>query len=193
MKRILFALILIIGITNILYSQNVQKNQSDLILSETINFKEKKKLHSAKKATFLSIIIPGAGQVYNKKYWKTPVIWGSILISLSVSQTYRALYNDYKNEYYLQLISPSAPNKLNDYGSLNNLESQKNLFKKRMETAYIFAGAIYVLQILDANVDAHLMTFDVSNDLSFTVLPSAYPNLVKPSPTMGLTLCLHLL
>ena len=67
-----------------------------------------------------------------------------------------------------------------------------NYYRQMMETSYVIAGAVYLLQILDANVDAQLMSFDVSDDLSMDVIPKAIPNQYNPTPTMGLTLALKL-
>jgi len=194
MLRIQITVFFIIGTVSLLFSQKEQFHSSELQINhiETLNQQEHTQNSETKTATILSIILPGAGQIYNKNYWKPALIWGGIAVSLYISQVNRELYTEFKNEYILELGYPKTQSKYHDYNSLSNIKAQKNLFKRRMETAYIFAGAIYLLQILDANVDAQLMTFDVSDNLSLNLTPKAYPNLIKPSPTMGLTLCVGL-
>ncbi len=148
-------------------------------------------MHSPKKATILSAVLPGAGQIYNKKYWKAPVIWIGISTALYVSQLNRALYQDFRNEYILELGYPVTQSQYHDVTTLAHLEDMKNSYKQQMETSYIVAGAIYVLQILDANVDAQLMSFNVSDDLSMNLTPNAISNQFNPEPVLGLTLCLN--
>lgn len=190
-KLILIIVFLVAGITA--FSQEVIKDSTGRFEGqiEHINHEDLELIHSPKKATILSAVLPGAGQIYNKKYWKPPVIWIGIGTSLYLSQVYRVQYQDFKSEYILELGYPATQSKYHGQATLQSLESTKNAYKQWMETSYIVAGVIYILQILDANVDAQLMTFDVSDDLSMNVIPTAYPNLVRPSPTMGLTVSLN--
>jgi hypothetical protein len=192
-NRFYILLLFLIGLAATGYSQKVVADSSSIFEGEIehIDHKDLEELHSPKKATILSAVFPGAGQIYNKKYWKLPIIWGGIATSLYLSQVNRDLYQEFRTEYILELGYPDTQSKYHGQATIASLESTKNEYKKWMETSYIVAGVIYVLQILDANVDAQLMTFDVSDDLSFNVVPGAYPNLVKPSPTMGVTLSLN--
>tara|TARA_R110002050_G_scaffold129000_1_gene250449 strand:- start:44675 stop:45262 length:588 start_codon:yes stop_codon:yes gene_type:complete len=146
--------------------------------------------HSPKKATLMSTFLPGAGQFYNKKYWKIPVIWVGVGTAIVVSQVNRDKYHFWKDQYLRRL----DPDLEDDFPSatVQSLEDIKSSYKQSMETAYIAAGVIYLLQILDANVDAQLMSFDVSDDLSLNLNPNAIPNLSNPAPTYGVTLCLKL-
>jgi hypothetical protein len=100
----------------------------------------------------------------------------------------RNQYHYWKDQYIRRLDT----NLTDDFPSatVQSLEDIKSSYKQDMETAYIVAGAIYILQILDANVDAQLMSFDVSDDLSLDVTPYSIPNFYQPKPTYGVTLCL---
>ncbi len=166
--------------TNVFKGEEKKMTHEDLAL-----------MHSPKKATILSAILPGAGQVYNKKIWKAPIIWVGIGTALYVSQLNRNLYQEYRTEYILELGYPTTQSQYHDQTTLAYLEDLKNSYKQQMETSYIVAGAIYILQILDANVDAQLMSFDVSDDLSLNLIPNAIPNQLKPEPVLGLTFCLN--
>lgn len=148
-------------------------------------------LHSPKKATILSAVLPGAGQIYNKKYWKLPIVWGGIGVALYSSQIARTEYQIFREEYILELGYPTTQSQYHDIYSISYLEDVKDSYRIQMETSYVIAGAIYLLQILDANVDAQLMSFDVSDDLSMDILPQAIPNQWRPSPTMGVTFALN--
>ena len=194
MEKFIFIFTLFFGISLGGYSQNVSQDSSGIFEGEIkkVSHSELEDYHSPKKATILSAVIPGAGQIYNKKYWKVPVVWVGIGTSIYLSQMYRNLYHEFRTEYLLELEYPKTQSKYHGQATLASLESTKNAYKQWMETSYIVAGAIYVLQILDANVDAQLITFDVSDDLSMNISPTAYPNALKPTPTMGLTLSLNI-
>lgn len=155
---------------------------------EHIDHEDLELIHSPKKATILSACLPGAGQIYNKKWWKAPIVWIGIGTSIYLSQDYRGEYNKWKEQYIRRL----DPDQTDDYPLASNqsIESQMLTYRKWMETSYVVAGAIYILQILDANVDAQLMSFDVSDDLSLNVMPNVFFNQRQPKPTYGLTLSL---
>lgn len=124
--------------------------------------------HSPKKATLLSVVLPGAGQVYNKKYWKLPIIYGGLGLSLYYLNRNLDLIKLYRGD----LIALDDPNiDPQTSFSRSNLNSLLDQYKNLREWSYISIGAIYTLQILDANVDAHLFHFDVDEDLSLTILP----------------------
>ena len=188
---ILFSFIILSlgGIAQTITGDSVSQFKSK---SKVISHEDLEDLHSPKKATILSAIIPGAGQIYNRKYWKAPIVWAGIGTALYVSQQHRDNYHFYRDEYLLELNYPKTQSQFHGQATEASLRDLKNSYKQWMETSYIVAGVIYVLQILDANVDAQLMTFDVSDDLSLNVVPEAIPNQLRPQPTMGLTFALQL-
>lgn len=173
-------------------AQNASSDSSSIFEGEqrVIKHEDLALEHSPKKATILSAVLPGAGQIYNKKYWKAPIVWVGIGAAIAVSQVHREKYHYWKDQYLRRL----DPDQQDDFpGSTEqSLEDIKASYKQDMETAYIVAGLIYILQILDANVDAQLMSFDVSDDLSLNLNPNAIPNLHSPKPTYGLTVSLRL-
>ena len=133
--------------------------------------KDKKAVYSnARKATIMSAILPGLGQIYNKKYWKAPVIYAGM-----GALGYMFVTNNNQYNYYRQhLIAEydEDPNTLNTSGySGTQLQTQKVYYRRYRDFAAIGIGVLYVLNIIDANVDAHLKTFDVSDDLSVHLGP----------------------
>jgi hypothetical protein len=189
-QRIIVIFALFLGIS---LSGNSQEDtaSSQIIegeIQKTMSHEDLYALHSPKKATLLSVFLPGAGQIYNKKYWKAPIVWAGIGTALYLSQDYRKEYQFWRDQYIRRLdtsLTDDYPN-----ASDASLQDIKDTYRLQMETAYIVAGAIYILQILDANVDAQLMTFDVSDDLSLQMEPYAYPNQLNQA-VMGLTLRLN--
>lgn len=118
----------------------------------------------------MSAVIPGAGQIYNKKYWKTPIIYAGLggfgYLFASNQQHYAYLSKNLKAEY------DGDASTVNESGySAEQLQTLKSEYRKKRDLGIIGCAVIYALNILDANVDAHLKTFDVSDDLSLQIKP----------------------
>lgn len=132
---------------------------------------QKKAIYSsARKATIMSAVVPGLGQAYNKKYWKIPVIYAAL-----GGLGYWGINNHQQYKYYsnnLRALYDEDPNTTNitPYNS-SQLIAQKNYYKKYRDIAIMAGVVVYAINIIDANVDAHLKTFDVSDDLSLKVNP----------------------
>lgn len=124
--------------------------------------------HSPKTATILSAVIPGAGQIYNRKYWKVPFIYAGIgglgYMFLNAQQNYSYYQKNLKYE------ADTDPATINESGfGITELQSEKIRFRKQRDLFGFGLIAVYALNIIDANVDAHLKTFDVSDDLSLII------------------------
>lgn len=146
--------------------------------------------HSPTTAMLLSII-PGGGQIYNKKYWKLPIVYGLIGAS-----SYFIYYSAdkmimYRNEYINRhtegneaLLIPSLADK-ND----ENIIELKNRNQRYMEIAIGVTAIFYALNIIDAMVDAHFYDFDISDDLSLRLSPNLIsPTMANMRPAYGITL-----
>ena len=169
--------------------------QQDSVITPTV---EKMKVadtvkaskHSPTTAMLLSII-PGGGQIYNKKYWKLPIVYG--LIGTSGYFIYRTANRMvlYRNEYINRhtegneaLIRPE----LAQYSDENIIEL-KNASRRYMEISIGITAILYALNIVDAMVDAHFYDFDISDDLSLRVSPELIaPNMAFSRPAYGITL-----
>ena len=144
--------------------------------------------HSPKKAALLSLI-PGGGQVYNKKYWKVPVIYicyGGLAYGFNFNQqqyvTYRSALRNKLN---------GVPDSYSIYTE-SSLESAYQFYKNRRDLCVIGGVALYLLNIVDAAVDAHLYTFNVSDDLSLNIHPALISTASVNHPyTTGLGLSIH--
>lgn len=136
------------------------------------------------KAAFYSAILPGLGQVYNKRYWKVPLVYGAIGTSLYFYSDSNSLYKKTRNAYKRRLAGYND----DEYQYLDNtrLISAQKQFKKNREYSMLFVVGFYVLNIVDANIDAHLKQFNVSEDLSLA--PDVYQNDINSKPVVGLTL-----
>jgi len=155
---------------------------------EEVTTESSQQLHSPKKATIMSAVLPGLGQIYNKKYWKVPILYGGFAVAgwfLNDNLKQIELYKDaFKAE------TDGDPNTENGTGfSTTQLEELISQYKTWRDLSYISLAAIYILNIIDANVDAHLFYFDVGEDLSLNIQPFVNP---AQLPSAGLTLSLKL-
>ncbi len=136
----------------------------------------------AHKAAIMSTILPGLGQAYNKKYWKMPIIYAALAGMGYLVYHTNSLYQEYHKELVLRykygdsvsvytLHNPDT--KLAIY-STSDLNTQKLLYKKHFDMTVIGIGLVYVLNIIDASIDGHLKTFDVSDNLTLNIKPKAF-------------------
>lgn len=133
------------------------------------------KVHSPKKATYLALI-PGAGQIYNKKYWKVPIVYAGFGVMGYFAIANRKEYLIYNEAYTCSVLEgDDCTNDLTDRYSSDELKSIKDYYQRNMELSFIIMGAWYVLQILDASVDAHLYYWEVNEDLSVDIQPVVQP------------------
>lgn len=144
-------------------------------------------VHSPKKATIYSAILPGLGQAYNKKYWKIPIIYagfGTIGYFIGWNNgfynTYKLAYSDLTDDdpttdSYLDLEATQYYD-LDDPTDFNNFKSglskQQDYYRRNRDLLIIGMVAFYGLNIIDASVDAHLFDFDISEDLTLNWQPA---------------------
>ncbi len=147
-------------------------------------------VHSPKKAAWLSVM-PGLGQIYNKKYWKVPIIYAALGTTAYFWVDNNKQYKSFREAYSSRLDNDFSNDLMPEY-STEDLRQLKNYYwRYRDMSALIFAG-IWALNILDAVVDAHLYTFDISDDLSMRIQPavSSMPISFGKIPAYGLSLSL---
>lgn len=147
--------------------------------------------HSPVKATWMSAALPGLGQYYNGKYWKIPIIYaGFSTMAFFVIQN-RYEYDRYKEAYAIKVELPdgqSSGNILVDNYNESQLLSQREYYQSSLELSYILTGVFYILQIVDATVDAHLYDYDIDDDLSFHFEPQLIPTDFGPRVAPGIGL-----
>lgn len=183
----LFLTIVIVSFFAASYAQ-----QDTMILSQEkpVSLTKSQKKHSPTVAGYLSII-PGGGQIYNKKYWKPPIIYLGMGIATYFAVDFYKQTSYYKEEYIYRVnndqpfLHPELETQHTD-----NVLAMRNLYRTRMEVAIAATAIIYALNIVDAVVDADLFYFDVSDDLSMRITPSIQMNPFSTSisyvPSVGL-------
>lgn len=152
------------------------------------NNAEEEELHSPRKATMYSAILPGLGQAYNKKYWKIPLVYGGFFAigyfidwNNDYYQLYRTAYNhwtddddsttDYMKIEAIRLRNPDITNSTDFANIKEGLSLQQSYFRRNRDLLIISMVGFYGLNIIDAGVDAHLFDFDISDDLTFNWQP----------------------
>jgi len=129
-----------------------------------------------KNTTRWAACIPGSGQLINRKYWKAPIVWGALATSVFFICDNTLQMNEFKQGLtYATDDDPETWSELVDTNgnlySVDDLENGTYLFRRYRDLSYLGIVGIYLLQIVDANVDAHMRFFDSSEDLSFHVIP----------------------
>ncbi len=148
--------------------------------------------HSPKKATWLSLAVPGLGQAYNKKYWKIPLVFAAIGVPLYFALDQQSKFDDFKEAYVYRV--DEDPNTSDDkyigVYSDDQLLALVDIHRRNRDLLFVLTGVAYALNILDAAVDAHLYYFEVSDDLSATIKPSFQfaPNTQFLVPSLTLSL-----
>lgn len=172
--------------------------KSDSII-RTLPSLEKRFIPNPQRALWLSLIIPGAGQIYNRKLWKIPIVYGGFLGCLYALTWNNQMYNDY-SQAYLDIMDddPNTKSYMNMLPMNYNMEGRENQFKdifKNKKNYYrkyrdmsIFAMvAVYLLSVVDAYVDAELSSFDISKDLGLTIEPAVFnSSSKKTNSTVGI-------
>jgi len=173
-------------------ADSISKAPTTVILVDTGG----KKKHSPKKAAIRSAILPGLGQVYNKKYWKVPIVWTAIGIPIGTFIYNKKWYNETKTAAemiatgdtanYKDRVDPKLYIFFESPENINILLNYRNDFRRAMDYSILFVLLFWGLNVLDATVDAHLKDFDVSENLSLKIKP----NILQGNQIAGLTFTL---
>ena len=132
---------------------------------QKVHSQEKKIKKNPKKAAVMSAIIPGMGQIYNKKYWKLPIIYGSLITSAYFIKESNNNYLIYKEAYLGRIDNDTETKDEFKYGN-DQLLILKDHYKRNREISSLFFVLSYILNIIDASVDAHLFNYEINDNLS---------------------------
>jgi hypothetical protein len=192
--------------SNVLSAKPAGKPGKSVSTDDTI--KSNPVFHSPKKATIYSLVLPGLGQIYNRRYWKVPIVYVGFGVIYYFIRFNNKNYKDFRDAYAWSLeqhqqppvvpyqlntlgfTSPfSAPNEYaTKYTSAQLLEGRE-YYRRNLEMSYMLTVALWLLQTVDAVVDAHFYNFSLTNDISLNIKPWVSPPIQKSSPNGG-GLCL---
>ena len=141
-----------------------------------------RKPHSPKKATIMSACLPGLGQIYNGKWWKVPIVYAGLGGLGYMAYSNYSEYRSYLHAYEFKTGDLPEGTTLNEHETdlanryaESQLQTYKESYRRDFELFTIITVAWYGLQILDACVDGHLYTYDISDDLSLSIDPYLRP------------------
>jgi len=145
------------------------------IKSSTDTVKKVKSI--AAKAALRSAILPGLGQAYNKKYWKIPLVYGALAIPISTFRYNSDWYDKTRFAYSVRVTNDTAnfKNIARELQPISTeaLRTYRNSFRKNMDFSVLGLLLMWGLNIVDATVDGHLRTFNISDDISMSIQPSS--------------------
>lgn len=194
MKKILTGLLLVICLVTSSLSASAQRVQTEGSDSAAISLQLEERVRTPKKASIYSAIFPGLGQIYNRKYWKLPIIYGGFAGLIYGFSWNNNLYNDYYEAYRTisgyssaaemtnadrEFLTEFINNPTIDLDNANHfnylstqIESGKDFYRRNRDLTIIAMAALHVLNIIDATVDAHFFDYDISDDLSMRITPA---------------------
>ncbi len=167
----------------------------EIVVDSIIKVKKPINPLSPAKAAFYSAILPGLGQAYNKKYWKIPIVYGALGTGIYFYTTSNKQYNRYRDAFKSRLAGftndefyfDSQGNQLTTPRvTTEGLQRAQKLFRRNKEVSLLVLIGIYALNIIDANVDAHLLQYNVDENLSLA--PHFKMNEIDATSNLGLTL-----
>lgn len=136
------------------------------------------------RAMWIGLVLPGAGQIYNRKYWKLPIVYGGFLGCVYALTWNNQMFSDYSQAYlditdsdpntksYEKMLPPRYSIEGKEERFQGIFKSKKDTFRRYRDLSIFAFAGVYLLSVIDAYVDAELSTFDISRDLSLHVLPT---------------------
>lgn len=156
------------------------------------------------RAVWMSALFPGLGQLYNRRYWKLPIVVGAYMgvgyattwnngMLTDYTRAYRDIMdNDPNTKSYMNFFPPTVKEDDLDKSWLTSiLQTRKNLYRRNRDLCIIAMVGVYFVAMVDAYVDASLSHFDISPDLSMDVAPTLVPNYETCRPTIGIVWALN--
>ena len=181
MKNLIAILFLFFLSGNTAFAQE----ELSIVVQDSIKGEEINPIAPAK-AAFYSAIVPGLGQAYNRHYWKIPIVYAALGTGIGIYAYNNKNYHNYRDEYKRRLNGTEELNGKYSYLTDAQLISAQKQFQKNRDLSLIVTVGIYILNIVEANVSAHLLQFNVSDKL--TVRPDIYQNDLNYKQNLGVSL-----
>lgn len=180
MQNQFILLFFFLGVISIFAQEKTQITSKDSLKSEKFD-----PLRPSK-AAFYSAVLPGLGQIYNKKYWKVPLVYGAIGTSTYLYIDNNKKYNLYRDEYKSRLEGLESGSDFLAGLSESQLIAAQKQFQRNRDLSALFMVGFYVLNIIDANIDAALSQFNVDDRLAFK--PALIKNDITSNNNFGVAL-----
>jgi len=183
--RLLILVVVLLTFVSSASAQNKTPIEKDTVIIEredTVLMKSYAARFDPRKALFYAAVLPGLGQVYNKKYWKLPLVYGGFFLIGRQIKIADDFYQDYRSQIFDNISrGRTQPTDLTRSGyQLRVIRTQADRARRQRDFWIIIMGAMYALQIVDAHVDAHLKEFDLNPNLKVAISPT-----VESDPVIG--------
>ena len=164
----------------------IGKGQNKTIPDNSLQTDTIVNIHSAHKAALYSALVPGLGQIYNKKYWKLPIIYGTTGFIIYLFDFNNTQYNKFRTAY--TQFNNGQITEFEGYTDKATLLRLKDRYQRNRDLNIIVLAAVYILNIVDAAVDAHLFDYNINEDLSLHINPAINKTFCNQN-TIGLSCC----
>lgn len=193
MKKIVLAC-LIIGSSFTAFAQDSLRNVLDsdavFLKSDTVEIKSYASKYDPRKAILFAAVLPGMGQIYNKKYWKLPLVYGGFVGFGYGVNFYQTGYTKLKSGLFELLETDATTVNVLGYDfSEDQLRRLIDRYRRQRDFFIILTAGMYLLQMVDAHVDAHLKEFDLNPNLQVSILPTVNYDMLT-GRTAGVSLIL---
>ncbi len=167
-----------------------QEQDSTLKARENADLPEiqtEKWLPKPSKALRLALLLPGAGQIYNRKWWKLPLVYGAyagVVIAIDYNQGF---YRRFRDAFNAEIQNPAQFHEFTEIGlSSTELRAFRDRFDKQLQLSYIGLILVHGLVSMEAFVDAHLQSFDISDDLTLQIKPDLLLDPISQQPVFSI-------
>lgn len=187
-------------------SSSKKSEESKVVLKKEPDSRKigaKRFIPDSRKATWLALVIPGGGQIYNRKYWKLPIVYGGFVGCAYALRWNSQMYEDYKQAYldimdddpntdsFKDFLPPGYDISGNEKQFQDRFKRKKDIFRRQRDLSIFAFMGVYVLSVIDAYVDAELSDFDISDNLAIKLRPSVInTNNNLHSAHVGMSCCL---
>ncbi len=181
MKQLILILLIFSSCAALAQDKKIMSKDDSLIIEsrDTVVLKTYAGRYDPQRALLLAAVVPGLGQIYNKKYWKLPLVAGGFIGIGYGFNFYNTYYQEYKKELFYNLENgfendsdkrgPGEP-------TTGTYRNAVDFYRNKRDLMVLLMGGMYLLQIIDAHVDAHLKEFDLNPNLQVSIQPSMTQN-----------------
>jgi hypothetical protein len=155
------------------------------IVVEEVSFQKQINPLAPSKAAFLSALLPGLGQIYNKRYWKAPIVWGAIGTGIAVYSFNNTEFNRFRDAFKVRRAGLEEDSFFLQFDD-GDLQSAQERFQEQRDLSLLVTILLYALNVVDANVDAHLKQYNIDDRLSMDFKPYIDYNQITALPNYGM-------
>ncbi|MEO7992185.1 MAG: DUF5683 domain-containing protein [Chryseolinea sp.] len=181
MKQLIVIFLIFSSGATLAQGKKIMSKDDSLITEsrDTVMLKTYAGRYDPQRALLLAAVVPGLGQIYNKKYWKLPLVYGGFFAIGYAFNQYNGYYQHYKEELFYNLengFDADSDHRPGEFTTTGTYRNAVDFYRNKRDLMVLLMGGMYILQIIDAHVDAHLKEFDLNPNLQVSIQPSISQN-----------------